>query len=229
MELLRGAQGVMRIGHRGAALLAPESSLAAIEAAAAAGADAVELDVSPGLVVAHGPDVPVDAPPLDDALALAARLGLAVQLDVKAAGLASGAVAALGRHGLLDRSFVSSFSPAILRGFAAAEPALPRSLTYPEDRLGLTGRRALDPAVRFGLAVLRALLPRRLPGMLSACGASAATLNWAVVTPAAVEVCHRRRVAVFAWTVNEPALARTLVETGIDGIISDDPGILPDS
>jgi glycerophosphoryl diester phosphodiesterase len=227
MELLRGAHGVMRIGHRGAALLAPESSLAAIEAAAAAGADAVELDVSPGLVVAHGPEVPRDAPPLDDALALAARLGLAVQLDVKAPGLEAGAVAALRRHGLLERSFVSSFSPAILRGFAAVEAALPRSLTYPEDRLGLTGRRVVAPAVRPGLAVLRALLPRRLPRLLRACGATAATLNWAVVTPAAVDVCHRRGVAVFAWTVNEPALARTLVETGIDGIISDDPGILP--
>jgi len=32
---------------------------------------------------------------------------------------------------------------------------------------------------------------------------------------------------VFVWTVNEPALARTLVESGIDGIISDDPGIIP--
>lgn len=228
MELLRGAHGVMRIGHRGAALLAPESSLAAIEAAAAAGADAVELDVSPGLVVAHGPGVPVDAPPLDDVLALAARLGLAVQLDVKARGLETGSVAALRRHGLLERSFVSSFSPAILRGFAAAEAALPRSLTYPDDRLGLTGTRVLDPVVRLGLVVLRTLLPRRLPRMLAACDASAATLNWAVVTRAAVEVCHRRGVAVFAWTVNEPALARTLVETGIDGIISDDPGILPD-
>ncbi len=227
MELLRGAGGVMRVGHRGAAALAPESSLEAIEAAVACGADAVELDVLPGLVVAHGPEVPPDAPLLDEALALVASLGLAVQLDVKHPGLAADVVGALSRHALLDRSFVSSYSLPILSAFAAAEPALPRSLTYPEDRLGVTGSRVLGPAVRPALAVLRAVLPRRLPGWLRVSDARAATLNWAVVTPAAVEACHRLGVAVFVWTVNEPALATTLVESGIDGIISDDPRIVP--
>jgi len=217
----------MRIGHRGAAALAPESSLAAIEAAAACGADAVELDVLPGLVIAHGPEVPPDAPRLDDALALAAQLGLAVQLDVKVRGLEAGIVAALGRHGLLERSFVSSYSLPILEAFALAEPRLPRAFTYPEDRLGVTGSRLLSPVVQPALAALRALLPRRLPRFLRTAGASAATLNWAVVTPAVIEVCHRLGVAVFVWTVNEPALATTLVESGIDGIISDDPGIIP--
>jgi len=56
------------IGHRGAAALAPENTLAAIEAAAEAGADGVELDVmrapDGSLVLAHGPDVPPAAPPL---------------------------------------------------------------------------------------------------------------------------------------------------------------------
>ncbi len=227
MELLRGAGGVVRVGHRGAAALAPESSLAAIEAAAACGADAVELDVLPGLVVAHGPEVPHDAPRLDEALAVVASLGLAVQLDVKHPGLETGILGALRRHALIDRSFVSSYSLPILAAFAAAEPALPRSFTYPEDRHGVTGSRVLGQAVRPALAGLRALLPRRLPRWLRTSGARAATLNWAVVTPAAVEVCHRLGVAVFVWTVNEPALAKTLVESGVDGIISDDPRIIP--
>jgi glycerophosphoryl diester phosphodiesterase len=227
MELLRGAGGVMRVGHRAAAALAPESSLAAIEAAAACYADAVELDVLPGLIVAHGPDVPPDAPRLDEALAAVARLGLAVQLDVKHPGLETDVVGALRRHALLDRSFVSSYSLPILAAFAAAEPELPRSYTYPEDRLGVTGSPVLRPAVRPVLAGLRALLPRRLPGWLRVSSARAATLHWAVVSPATVEACHRLGVAVFVWTVNEPALARTLVESGIDGIISDDPRIIP--
>jgi glycerophosphoryl diester phosphodiesterase len=227
MELLRGAQGVLRIGHRGGAALAPESSLAAIEASAACGADAVELDVLHGLVVAHGPEGTPGAPQLDDALELVARLGLAVQLDVKVRGLEASIVEAVRRHGLLDRSFVSSPSLAVLAAFAATEASLPRAFTYPEDRLGATGSVLLRPAVPAVLAVLRALLPRRLPGFLHAAGASAATLNWAVVSPRAVEVCHRLGAAVYVWTVNEPALARTLVESGIDGIITDDPRILP--
>jgi glycerophosphoryl diester phosphodiesterase len=230
LELRRGEHGVIRVGHRGAAALAAENSLAAIEAAASAGADAVEVDVlrrdDGTLVLAHGPGVPDDAALLDDALPLVHRLGLAVQVDVKIAGNEAAIVDALRRHELLSRAFVSSFSLPILRAFAAAAPELPRSLTYPEDRLGVSERRLLRPAVRPTLAVLRALAPRRLPGWLRAAGAQAATLNWAIVSPAAVAACHASGAAVYVWTVNESALARTLVATGIDGIITDDPRIL---
>jgi glycerophosphoryl diester phosphodiesterase len=230
MDLRRGDGAVMCVGHRGAAALAPENSLAAIEAAAANGADVVELDLvlaaDGAVVLAHGPTVPAAAPPLDDGLALAARLGLAVQLDVKIRGVEQDAVDALRRHGLLERGFVSSYAPPILAAFAAAEPALPRSLTYPEDRHNVSGRRLLRPAVNGGLAALRAALPLRLPRRLRAVGASAATLNWSVVSPRAVEVCHALGVAVYVWTVNDRALASSLVETGIDGIITDDPRIL---
>jgi glycerophosphoryl diester phosphodiesterase len=230
LELRRGAGGVVRVGHRGAAALAPENSLAAIEAGASAGVDVVELDLSwradGAVVLAHGPAIPADAPTVDEGLELVARLGLAVQLDVKVGGTESEVAAALRRHGLEERAFVSSFSLPILRAFAVALPRLPRSLTYPEDRLGVSERRLLRPAVRSGLAVLRARLPRRLPGWLERAGVQAATLNWAVVTPAAVDACHAAGAAVYVWTVNEPVLATTLVETGIDGIIMDDPRIL---
>jgi glycerophosphoryl diester phosphodiesterase len=230
MELLRGERDLVRVGHRGAAALAPENSLAAIEAAASQGVDAVEVDVlrgrDGGLVLAHGPEVPEDAPALDDALALVAGLGIAVQLDAKLPGIEAAAVDAVRRAGLLERSFVSSYSLPILAAFAEAEPALPLSLTYPEDRLGISGNRLLRPVVRPALAAMRARLPRRLPNRLAATGARAATLNWSVVTPAAVAACHERGVAVYVWTVNERELARSLVAAGADGIISDDPRIL---
>jgi glycerophosphoryl diester phosphodiesterase len=230
LELRRGAGGVVRVGHRGAAALAPENSLAAIEAGASAGVGVVELDLSwradGAVVLAHGPAIPAGAPSLDEGLELVARLGLAVQLDVKVGGTESEVAAALRRHGLEERAFVSSFSLPILRAFAVALPGLPRSLTYPEDRLRVSARRMLRPAVRSGLAVLRARLPRRLPGWLERAGAQAATLNWAVVTPDAVAACHAVGAAVYVWTVNEPVLATTLVASGIDGIIMDDPRIL---
>lgn len=231
MQLRRDDGRVVRVGHRGSAALAPENSLAAIEAAAACGADAVELDVARGaggsLLLSHALASPAGAPDLDDALALVARLGLCVQLDVKAPGLEEPLVDALARRGLLERSFVSSCSPPILRTLAAVAPGLPRALGYPEDRFGISGRPLLAPAVDAGLLVLRTLLPRRLPGLLAAARAQAASLAWQVVSPAAIAACHAAGAAAYAWTVNDPQRAKTLVESGIDGIISDDPGILP--
>ena len=218
------------IGHRGAAALAPENSLAAIEAGAEHGADTVELDVlrraDGALVIAHGPALPPDAPLLADALALAAGLGVDVQLDVKIRGLEAGCVAAIRAQGLIGRSFVSSYAAPILGAFRELEPGLPRAFTYPEDRHNMTGRRLLRPAVRPGLAALRAVLPLRLPRWLRAVEAHAATLNWAVVTPAVVAACHAAGAAVYVWTVNDRVLARNLVENGVDGIITDDPRIL---
>ncbi|HEY2371039.1 MAG TPA: glycerophosphodiester phosphodiesterase [Gaiellaceae bacterium] len=211
MELLRGGGPVLRIGHRG------------VED----GVDVVELDVIGGLLVAHSPADASSAPSLDDELERLAARGLAVQLDVKEAGLGAGVAAALSRHGLKERSFVSTPSRSILREFAAVAPALPRSLSYPADRLGLSGRAAAAPLVRAALAAGRLALPARLPHLLRSVGASAATLDHRVVSRRAIEVCHRLGIAVIAWTVNEPVLATSLVESGIDAIITDVPPIVP--
>ena len=217
------------IGHRGAAALERENSLAAIEPAALHGADGVEVDVlraHDGRVgLAHGPEIAPDAPPLADGLALAAALGLFVQVDVKQGGLGVEVARAVADAGLDERSFVSSFSPGILAEFRAAAPGLPRSFTYPEDRYGVTGRPLLRPFVGPALATLRAALPRRLGAWLRRSDAVALTLNWSVITPAAVAGAHALGAAVLAWTVNDAGLAKNLVESGADAIITDDPRI----
>jgi glycerophosphoryl diester phosphodiesterase len=226
---LRRAGRAFTIGHRGAASLERENSLAAIEAAALDGADGVEVDllraVDGRIVLAHGPGIAPDAPPLADGLALAAALGLFVQLDIKVGGLAADVARAVAAAGLGERSFVSSFSPAVLAEFRGAAPALPRAFTYPEDRHGVTEQPLLRPFVVPALAALRVALPRRLGGWLRRNDAVALTLNWSVITPAAVERAHALDAAVLAWTVNDAGLAKTLVESGVDAIITDDPRI----
>jgi glycerophosphoryl diester phosphodiesterase len=228
IELLRKGRPFV-VGHRGAALLERENSLAAIEAAALNGADGVEVDVlrtgDGTVVLAHGPEIAPDAPSLADGLALAAALGLFVQLDVKVGGVAAEVGHAVADAGLGERSFVSSFSPEILAEFQGAAPALPRSFTYPEDRLGITDRPLLRPFVGPALATLRAALPRRLGAWLRRSDAAALTLNWSVITPAAIDRAHALGAAVLAWTVNDAGLAKTLVESGADAIITDDPRI----
>ena len=230
IELRRSGRPLL-IGHRGAAALARENTLAAIDAAARAGVDGVELDVLPDrdgrVVLAHGPDVPPDAPSLAEGLALVAELGLLVQIDVKTRGVEAAVAAAVRAAGLDERSFVSSFSLPSLARFAEVAPELPRALTYPEDRYGVSGSPLLQPLVGPGLAAMRWALPRRLPRWLRAAGATGATLNWGVVTPQVIELCHDLGIAVLAWTVNDAGLAKTLVESGIDAIITDDPRIAP--
>src|SRR6185437_13548636 len=123
------------IGHRGAPVLAPENTRASFEAAIEAGADAIELDVVPGLVVAHTVDeVPRDAMTLDAALELLAPSSASVLVDVKAAGLEEDVVTAVRRHGLVERALVSSPSSRVLRRIAALEPGLGCSISYPNDR-----------------------------------------------------------------------------------------------
>jgi glycerophosphoryl diester phosphodiesterase len=196
------------------------NSLASIRCAAADGADGVEVDVRRGLVLAH--DAGAAGPPLDDALALAASLGLAVQLDVKDPGLAPALEAAVDRHGLTGRTFVSSPSRDVLLAFT-----LPRALTYPEDRRGATERRVTKPFVPLALAVLRGLLPYRLPRMLRRAGATIATLNDGVVGVRILQICKDEGAVVAVWTVNDKTRARTLVASGTAAIITDDPRILP--
>jgi glycerophosphoryl diester phosphodiesterase len=228
---LRGGQRPLVIGHRGAAALARENSLAAIEAGVAAGVDGVEVDVIRGrdgtLVLAHGPEIPPDAAPLAAGLALAREHGVFVHLDVKVRGAEADIVDALRQEHMLERSFVSSSSLTSLAAFASHAPELRRAVSYPEDRLGVSSTPVLRPLLRPGLAAMRSLLPRRLPRWVAAVDAAAASLNWAVVTPAAVAACHELGVAVLVWTVNDRDLATTLVERDIDAIITDDPTTVP--
>lgn len=47
-----------------------------------------------------------------------------------------------------------------------------------------------------------------------------------LVTPALVQACHQQRLQVIPWTVNTPAEAAQLLETGVDGLITDYPDLL---
>jgi glycerophosphoryl diester phosphodiesterase len=223
---------VIRIGHRGAAALAPENTLASIERALEVGVDMVELDVVPladgSLVLAHDP--PADGaglPTLDEALALVRERDVDVLLDVKGPGYEAELAAAVRRHEWVERTLVSSCHAESVRLLGQLEPGLRRGLTYPFDRLGISSRRLLRPATRAGLAALRAALPRRIGGLLSRADASVATLNHAVVSAPVVRACHARGAQVLAWTVDHPALAARLEALGVDGIISDDPTVVP--
>jgi glycerophosphoryl diester phosphodiesterase len=231
VKVLRGEGPVLRVGHRGAAALAPENTLPALEAAVEVGVDLVEFDVvrGPGghLVLAHSSDhLPVDGPTLDDALAYLAEAGVGAHVDLKQSGYEAEVAEALRRHAMVERSLVSSLDWHSLRDVRTNEPRVAIGLSYPEDRYGIGRRRALAPLVSTGLFAMRRLLPQLVLWWLAHAGASAAVLHHALVTPAVVRSCHSRSAAVWAWTVNDSEVAARLAEWGADAIITDDPRIL---
>jgi glycerophosphoryl diester phosphodiesterase len=222
---------VLRIGHRGAAALAPANTIASIQAALAARVDMVELDVialpDGSLVLGHSLQE-LAAPPvlLDEALQLAAEHeDMSLLMDVKRPGYESDLVAALRRHHLVGRTLASSAEVRSLQALRRIEPALMRGRTYPRDRLHLGKRRTLVPVGGPTLAALRAALPWRIAGLLSEVDAAVATLQHRLVSPAVVERCHAHGAAVLVWTVNDPALVQGLDRLGVDGVITDDPRV----
>jgi glycerophosphoryl diester phosphodiesterase len=229
--VLRGEGPPIRIGHRGAAALAPENTLEALRAGIAHGCDYVEFDVlsdaDGGLVLGHSPlELPEDVATFDDALALLAAEGVGAHVDLKQRGLEEGVGAALRNHDLLERSLVSSLDWAALRDLRRYEPALRVGLSYPEDRHGLAGRRTFAPLLAGGLAAMKRTLPRLIGRWLERAAASAAVVHRQLVTPSLIRACHQRGAAVWAWTVNDSAEAAHLMEWGADAIITDDPRIL---
>jgi glycerophosphoryl diester phosphodiesterase len=227
------ARDYLRIGHKGAAALAPENTIASLAAALEHDVDLVEFDVVDApegvLVLGHShEELEPGSPTLDEALAFLARVAHArvgIDLDLKSPGFEEKVVNQLRRHGLVERTLVSSFHPASLRRVRALEPALRTGISYPWDRRDLASRRGLAPAVRAGAWALRAVLPFRIAGMVAAAEASAAMLHHSVLSAEAVERCHREGVNVFAWTIDEPQLLDQVLAAGVDGVISNDPRI----
>jgi glycerophosphoryl diester phosphodiesterase len=229
---LRRAEGAppLRVGHRGAAALAPENTIASLALAIELGCDLVEFDVlahGGRLVVAHSAaEVPADLATFDEALGFLAENEIGAHVDLKTPGTEAAVADTLRRHGLLGRTVVSSFRPASLRALHAVEPGVRLGLGYPGDRHGLSQRRTFAPFVGLGLTAMRSVLAWRIGRMLGDTHTTAAILHWRVVSRAVVERCHGLDVPVLAWTIETREEARRLDELGVDGLIADDPQIL---
>jgi glycerophosphoryl diester phosphodiesterase len=235
VTLLRGDGPTLRIGHRGAAALAPANTMQAVEAARAHGVDMVELDVfgrpDRTLVLGHSRRELGEEPvTLEDVFAFLAERAPDMRLlaDMKGAGWEKELVEALRRHDLVERAAASTSNVGTLQALRRLEPRLARSRTYPRGRLFFGRRRTSIPARGPVLFAMRLALPFRIEGLVEEVGASAVTLKHQVVSRAVVARCHELGVAVLVWTVNDRGLFRRLDALGVDGVISDDPRIFHD-
>jgi glycerophosphoryl diester phosphodiesterase len=224
VKLFRGEGRPLVIAHRGAAAVAAANSREALQAGAASGADVVEFDISPGLLVGHSlQELPETVLTLDEALEELKPRDVGLHLDVKLPGYENEVIEAARRHALGDRAYISTAYAASARRFGQAAPELRVAIGYPRDRLGVA--RAPWPGVLTdaGAAALRAAMPARIPVLLRWARADALSLHHTLCSRAAVATAHRLGAPVLAWTANETAAIRRLAAIGVDGIVSDDP------
>jgi len=228
---------VQLVAHRGFAAEAPENTLAAVAHAAAAGANAVEVDVraagdgtpvlhhdatldrctdAAGRVDDHDPDalaavsvLGTDAgvPTLADALDLAADRGLAVNVEVKEAGVAAATVDAIRASPLPARAvWASSFDADALRAVRDADEGRAGEAAGPPiDLAYLAWTRRGDPVATARALDCAAVHPQyRL-----------------VLAGDLVERAHRAGMDVHAWTLDSPWVAAAVANAGVDGLIAD--------
>ena len=223
------------MGHRGAAGLAPENTLAAVDAAIAAGADWIEIDVQESadgdVVVTHDSDF------------------------MKLAGVAT-KVWEVTRDDLATIDVGSRFGPAYA---GERVPTLREVLARCRGRIGVNielksyghGQQleqrvveiveahgdpadvllmSLKPAV---VSKVKALRPTWRAGLLLSVAvgdvagleADFLAVNARFVSRQFVRKAHQAGKEVFAWTVNAPVAVSRMIGRGVDGVITDRPDI----
>lgn len=212
------------VSHRGARGLAPENSLAGLEAAVRSGADVAEFDVQvtadgvpvashDRVIVADG-GVRVDVrsvgfgelrrlrvggepvPSIEEVLE-AARGRIGVFLDVKNPGDELRVCSVVEKLAAKDYVALISFEEEIVASAMRRLPGLATGLIYfkPPGKI--------YQCKRLGC---RIVLPR-----------------YPLATAKAVALAHRLGLKVVAWTVNDPQWVRRLVERGVDAVATDYP------
>jgi glycerophosphoryl diester phosphodiesterase len=202
------------VAHRGANREAPENTIAAFQRAIEIGVQGIELDVQltgDGVPVVHhdpnlrGVDRPIASMSLD---------------EVKASGDTPSLDEVLGAVNSQCRLYVEIKAP------AAVEAVVDRLKTrrswcavHSFDHRVVARARSLDPELTTGI-----LLVSYLIDVVSAMRAAGARDLWQqadYIDRELVDRVHDAGGRVFAWTVNDVARARELIDVGVDVICTD--------
>jgi glycerophosphoryl diester phosphodiesterase len=222
----------LRIAHRGASTVAPENTIAAFRAALGVGVDLVEFDVvaleTGELVVAHSPrEVISETPSLDEALRFFVdeAPGVGLHLDLKLTERERDVVEAVRRHGLSERTFVSSYYFGTARSIGALDGGIRIGFTVPRRIFRISEHGGSAPIARIALRLLRWLTPLLVGPLLKATRATALVLHHSLVTSGSVRAAHERGAAVVTWTVDDVSVLERVERAGVDAVVSNDPRI----
>jgi glycerophosphoryl diester phosphodiesterase len=224
-----------RVGHKGADHIAPGNTFASFQAALEHDVHMIEFDVLPEhpdgsgeLVLAHDWDDAAGRAPhtLDEGLAHfaeAAYDGIDLDVDMKTSGYEERVAQALRRHGLVERTIVSTMEDSSLKLMRAR---------HPEVRLGWSVPRIQRDPLRNplmalpGIAVLlyvRRALPGVVANRIRRGEIEALMAHWRLVTPALARAITNAGGELYVWTVDDAAKIAELERMGVSGVISNDP------
>ncbi len=240
-----GRDGLRRVGHKGSDAIVPGNTIASFEHAVEIGVEMIEFDVlrtpqgDPSipeaerapLVIAHDWHDAASRSPhtLDEALEAFTRPPLdrvEIDCDLKLPGREDELVAALRKHGLVERAMVSTMYVESLVAIRGLEPALRRGWTYPKVTRPWDRKPMAKPAVLAALALMRLRFPRVVHRGVAAVDAAAIWVFHPLITPALARRTRELGVELIAWTVDDPARIAQLREIGVNGICSNDPRLL---
>jgi glycerophosphoryl diester phosphodiesterase len=230
---MRRPEPLVRVGHKGADLIAPGNTRESFDAALAAGVDMIEFDVLPErwrdgdseLRLAHdyGDLRGRTCLTFDEGLDHLAPTGIRLDVDLKGPGYEGRVVTALRERGLVERSIVSSQYLESLRLIRAQEPKLRLGWSVPKARSDpFTSRWRKLPAYAF-VAVYRSGLPSRAAAAVRAGEVDALMAHWRLVTPRLVRALQGAGGELYVWTVDDGDHIGRLDALGVTGVITNDP------
>ncbi len=241
---------LLRVGHKGADLIAPGNTRASFDAALDAGVDMIEFDVliepppdwreisvrqaerrdgaTGRLLLAHDwLDASRRSPhTLEEGLAhLASKsfAGIKLDIDLKLPGYELRVLDALREHGLLPRALISSQFRSSLQLIRRNEPSVRLGWSVPKLRRDPFRYPALIPATLAALYALRAVMPARAARAIRGGECDALMAQWRLVTPSLVRAVRDAGGELYVWTVDELPQIRALDELGVTGVITNDP------
>ena len=237
MPGLGGSGPLIRVGHKGADLIAPGNTFASFDAAVEAGVHMIEFDVLPEhhdgtgeLWLAHDYEAAKRIEPRPHTLAegLAHLNGdtfadIQLDVDLKLPGYELRVLEALREAGAVERSLISSQYLGSLQRLRGAEPALRLGWSVPRLRRDPTrSPLTIGPAIAL-LQVYRRILPRQAASAIRTLRLDALMAQWRLVTRGLVEAVHGAGAEIYVWTVDDAAQIARLESLGVDGVITNDP------
>jgi glycerophosphoryl diester phosphodiesterase len=224
---------VRRVGHKGADQLALGNTEESFQAALDSGVDMIEFDVlktaDGRLVLAHDP---IDAESRDtmtldeglDLFASEAYAGVELDVDMKHYGYEREVAEGLAERGLVERSLVSSTYLRSLDRIGETGHGFRRGWSVPRAKRDYT-RSVLAPGAYALLMLGRAALPNVAARFIREGRIEAVMSHYLLASGRLVEAVRNAGGSVYVWTVDDARRIEQLDALGVDGVITNDPGL----